>query len=274
MCMLEINSAFMKEYDYVFIILVHRNTSDLEKFFLSFNIPNSKVIVVNSYYDEVTDVAFKNIAITNNSDYISVPNRGYGAGNNRGCEYALQNYAFKYLVISNADIVINRYLPADILPKNAIIAPRIKTLRGKDQNPYMVLSGQIVDKYKYLCLKNNWLILLYVYYFVNRLLREAYLVSRIFAKRKFRKISSAHGAHCIIAYDIIKEFAPIYNERMFLFCEEEHLAKLAATQNIPIYYCEEINITHMEDGSVGITNINQHENKRKSFVEYYKYWYE
>ena len=31
---------------------------------------------------------------------------GYGAGNNRGVEYAFNNYNFDYIVISNADIII------------------------------------------------------------------------------------------------------------------------------------------------------------------------
>ena len=94
------------EYDFVFVVLVYRNTKDLEDFFCSLKVPYSKVVVVNSFFDDKTEQEFQSIAQRNRADFISVPNKGYGFGNNTGCRYALENYKFKYLVISNADIEI------------------------------------------------------------------------------------------------------------------------------------------------------------------------
>ena len=41
-------------YDFVFVVLVYRNTADLHDFFAALKVANSKVVVVNSYYDDNT----------------------------------------------------------------------------------------------------------------------------------------------------------------------------------------------------------------------------
>lgn len=47
------------KYDFIFIVLVYRNTKDLKDFFDSYNLANSKVIVVNSFYDKESESDFK-----------------------------------------------------------------------------------------------------------------------------------------------------------------------------------------------------------------------
>ena len=101
-------------YDFVFIVLVYKNTLDLEEFFLSLNLLNTKVIVVDSFYDEVTSMAFENIALKYSASYLRVENRGYGYGNNMGIKYALAHYSFRYLIISNADIVVKQLDISDL----------------------------------------------------------------------------------------------------------------------------------------------------------------
>jgi GT2 family glycosyltransferase len=262
-----------KVYDYVFVLLVYKNATDLKDFFLHFDIPNSKVIVVNSYYNDANEREFKDIAEKYSADFLSVPNKGYGAGNNRGCEYALANYDFKYLVISNPDVAIRYYLPAERLPQRAIIAPIIKTLKGKNQNPYSVYCNKWVDMIKYQLLKVNSWKLVMLYYIFIRLSREIYLFyTKIFSKKQ-RRIAAAHGSHLLIAKDALNILMPLYNERMFLFCEEEHLAQLAKASRIPIYYVKDIKITHKEDGSINTTDINANKMLKESFFEYYNHWY-
>ena len=85
-------------YDIVFVVLVYRNTDDLKDFFLHNHIKNSHTIVVNSYYDDKSEGFFSKIAEENGASFISVPNKGYGAGNNRGVEYALEHFDFEFLV--------------------------------------------------------------------------------------------------------------------------------------------------------------------------------
>lgn len=95
-------------YDFVFIVQVYRNTEDLEDFFHSLGVPNAKVIVVNSFYDEASESDFRKLTVQYAADFISVPNKGYGAGNNVGVKHAQKHYSFKYLIISNADIKIEK----------------------------------------------------------------------------------------------------------------------------------------------------------------------
>ena len=72
------------KYRVVFVVLVYRNTQDLRDFFKYNDTKDSHTIVVNSYYDEQTENEFKKIASKAEADFISVPNKGYGAGNNAG----------------------------------------------------------------------------------------------------------------------------------------------------------------------------------------------
>lgn len=129
----------MHKYDFVFVVLVYRNTNDLKDFFYHFCIENSKVIVVNSYYDDDSEKEFNQIADRYSADFISVPNKGYGAGNNVGVKWAIDHYQFDNIVISNADIIIEKMSASDIDPRY-INAPDIKNKKGKQQNPMQVID--------------------------------------------------------------------------------------------------------------------------------------
>lgn len=256
----------MIKYDFVFVVLVYRNTKDLYEFFLSFSIPRSKVIVVNSFYDEDTRIEFEKIASTNNADFLNVPNKGYGAGNNRGCEYALKKYDFKFLIISNADIEINK-LEVNSLSENVITAPDIITQNNKKQNPHMPYYWKWYVRFKYKMLKNESRLSVFCW-IISRFVREFYL---LFHKKGY--VYSAHGAFVIIPKRKLEKLYPIYNERMFLFCEEEHFAMLAKSNGIRFYYDSSVVIKHKEDGSIGTSNVNVNAEERKSYIEFYKTWF-
>ena len=251
-------------YDFVFVVLVYRNTGDLKDFFSSLNIPNSKVVVVNSFYNDETKSEFEQIAIDNGADFLNVENKGYGYGNNRGCEYALQHFQFKYLIISNADIEIQN-LNISQLSENHITAPEIITLKGKRQNPYLVRLNKLYERIKYQLIKrrSRLVMLCWIY---SRLVREIYL---LFHKRGY--VFAAHGAFFIMPYNILKSMFPLYNEKMFLFVEEAHLAMLARKHGFKIYYDSSIVIKHKEDGSVSFLN-NENEIQNQSYIEFYNTW--
>ena len=138
-----------KHFDIIFVVLVYRNTQDLKDFFAHFACENAKVIVVESYFSESCSSEFKDIAKGNNADFISVPNKGYGAGNNTGCEYALKKYDFNYLVISNADIIIQHFDMSIIEEhKDSIIAPKILNLKGKNYLFEGIINGEITEQPK------------------------------------------------------------------------------------------------------------------------------
>lgn len=252
-------------YDFVFVVLVYRNTKDLEDFFKCLKTPNSKVLVVNSFYDEDSRAKFEAIALANHADFLNVENKGYGYGNNRGCEYALNNYQFRYLIISNADIEIQK-LDVNQLSNKHITAPKILTLKGKNQNPYLPFFSKLYEKIKYFFIKRRSRLTIFCWIF-SRLCREIFL---LFHKKGY--VFAAHGAFFIMPFNVLKELFPLYNEKMFLFIEEAHLAMLAREKGIKIYYDSSIVIKHKEDGSVSFLN-NENEIQNESYIEFYNTWF-
>lgn len=259
-----------RNFDFIFVVLTYRNTNDLDDFFKHNKIENAHTIVVNSFYDEQTENTFKEIAQRNDADFISVQNRGYGAGNNAGCKYAIENFKFKYLVISNADIMIESFNIKDVEPyRDSIIAPKIINLSGKNQNPSVPFMPSIItEKFRYWIYTGNHYRILWVYFALSRFKKTLFYAISLFR----RKIFSAHGAFLIVPENVLKKLYPLYNEDMFLFNEEEHLGRYAKQKGIDTYYVPEIIIRHKEDGSMSVANINEFEKLKQSYLVYYKYW--
>ena len=261
----------MKErVNIVFVVLVYRNTQDLRDFFTNFMVENSKVIVVESFYSESCTLEFESIAKANSSDFISVPNKGYGAGNNKGCKYALEHYDFNYLVISNADVIIEQFCePILYNYVNSIIAPKIINLKGKNQNPSSPFKpGKLLDNIALWLYKGDHTRLIWLYFAMSRIRKSVFHCTSWISRRIF----SAHGAFVIIPYSVIRSLYPLYNEDMFLFNEEEHLGRLAALNGVRTYYEPRIRILHKEDGSMKISSVNEFERMKQSFIAYYNYW--
>lgn len=258
-------------YDIVFVVLVYRNTDDLKDFFLHNHIKNSHTIVVNSYYDDASEGVFSKIAEENGASFISVPNKGYGAGNNRGVEYALEHFEFEFLVISNADIMIEKMdLSALRKEGEVIIAPKILTLKGKNQNPSSPFAPHFISlKIMSILYEKGNRTLTWPMHVWSRLKKIFfYLISPV-----YRTVFSAHGAFVIIPYGIIRKLHPLFNEEMFLEFEEQHLGMYAKSRGIKTRYAPDIVIRHKEDGSMKIASINEFEVQKQSFGVYYNYWF-
>lgn len=258
-------------FDLIFVVLVYRNTNDLKDFFRNFTLDNAKVVVVNSYFDSRSDNEFKKIATAYNADFITVPNEGYGAGNNRGIEYAVNHYDFNFLIISNADITI-RHFSNEILHKNkhCIIAPKILTKTGKNQNPSSPFKpNRLIELLLYHTYRGNHSKLVIAFYAFSRLQKILY-----YAIKRFKKhIYSPHGAFIIIPHKLLLQLIPIFNEDVFLFYEENHLGKLAESKAIKTIYSPEIIIDHKEDGSVSLLNANNFDLMKDAYIKMYEYWH-
>ena len=258
-------------YDLVFVVLVYRNTDDLDSFFKSLQVDNCKVIVVNSYFDDESERVFKDIAQQNNADFISVPNKGYGAGNNRGIEHAMANYSFNYLIVSNADILIER-LSIDAMKQkgDVIIAPKILNLRNRNQNPSAPFAPSKLSLSMWkLIYEKNMRGFLWVMFIRSRIQKTFfYLISPW-----YKRIFSAHGAFVIFPINVLKKLVPLYNEKMFLFAEEEHVGMLAKSNGIKTVYSPELIVRHKENGSMRIASVNEFEKKKQSFFVYFDYWF-
>lgn len=261
------------EYNIVFVVLVYRNTADLIEFFLNFKIPDSRVLVVNSYFDSNTDEEFRIIAEKNGADFISVPNMGYGAGNNRGCEYAIKNYNFKYLVISNADIIIKK-MDIENMSKygDSIIAPNIIDLKGVKQNPNIPFKeSDIIVNLRYSAYINNRFRIIYFLNALSRLKKIIFYMS--YKLRSVPYIYSAHGAFFIMPYKIVCSLMPLFDDDMFMYNEERYLARRFYLKNIKTVYAPEIQIVHKKNGSISLLSEKLFNIHKQSYVELYKKLY-
>jgi len=263
--------------DIVFIVLTYRNTEDLKDFINSTATLNLnftyKIVVVNSYYDERSKEKFEKISLEGNCDFINVENKGYGYGNNQGIEFAKKIYDFQFLIISNPDIEIKKLNFSEILGnENKIIAPSIRTLNNKQQNPHQFYNIEFLDYLKYVSFKKENKILLYFALFVNKVIREFLLCSIQIFKRKKIKIFAPHGSFMIFGHKALSNLGNIFDEEIFLYCEEDHLARLAKNKKIEILLSPELKIIHREDGSVGLENKNPMNYIKKSYITFYEKW--
>lgn len=259
-------------YDYIFVVLVYRNTSDLLELIESIeqHIINYKIIIVNAYYDERSLSAVREIANSNNCELLEIENKGYSFGNNVGIQWAVNHYDYKYIVIANPDTVIKKF---EFKPRNAaeIIAPSIETLAGKKQNPMMAKWSKLSSNLIYKGFKNNNNIYFRMGVIINRVLREGFtLVNRI-KKNEEVPIYCAHGSFLLISRKAIDNLGKKpYDENMFLFGEEAVLAYKGNKLNVRTIYTKNIEILHKEDGSMRIAKISTLEEMRKSNIYFYE----
>lgn len=240
----------MKEYKYLFVVLVYRNTEVLKDFFISNCLEDSKVIVVESYFDSSTSNDCKTIANFYNADYISIENKGYGYGNNKGIEYAIKNYKFKFLIISNSDIQIKSCFNLDkYLDRDIVIAPETKLLTGKHQNPNIVTENRCY--YKLLKLGYNLNIPLFTLFahIISRVQRELFLFKHNIFKKEQYRVFSAHGSFIVFTEKSLYKLHPLFCEEMFLYNEELFIAYKCKRKSIPIVYCPSLKVLHLEGGS-------------------------
>ena len=242
-----------KKVDIVFVCLVYRLCDDIDDFVASVNkiTTNYKIILVNSYFNDESLVSIQNKAIKYDCDFISILNKGYGYGNNIGIKYAYDNFDFKYIIISNIDIVINKLNIKELDSLGScVIGPFIKNLKGKNQNPYWPIRNLSSEGLIYYGLKNEkkWALLLSQG--INRVIREIFLLySRIVLRRSFR-VYALHGCFLIFPKAIIEEIGTmIFDEKMFLFYEEAYLANKLNLLSISRVLTKAVSITHSEDGS-------------------------
>lgn len=265
------------KYNFIFIVLCYRNTNDLMKFFNSITNVNGtyKVIVVNSYYDELSLAEFKQIALEHSSDFISVPNRGYGYGNNQGIRFANKNYKYDFLVIANPDIEFTKF-EIQLVDgyQNALLGPQIKTKIGKNQNPYKPFKRWFIDGMEYYGIKYH----IYIFWLfgvaINKILREIIVYYSNFRHMAIT-VDSLHGSCMLIGTEAIKKLIvdeSLYDENMFLFCEEDEVGYKAKKCNVPLFYIPNLKILHKEDGSTSLIGEKISKYAKESYIYCYEKW--
>lgn len=243
-------------YKNIFIVLTFRNKEDVVDLLDSIKekVDDYRVIIVNSFFDSQSDKDFEAIARENDCDFLSVENKGYGYGNNRGIEYALEHYEFQRLVISNPDIVLKKYDEKALSSvDDGLIGGKIINARGKKQNPLRVYDTTITNNaaYYYYCKKNTVLFGLGVV-----LAKIARFIVVTFNKKGARRVYAVHGSFLVIPRSVLERTGLIFDENLFMFCEELDLAARLKKIGIPTYYVPQIEVIHKEDGSIKLSDID------------------
>lgn len=264
--------------DFVFVVLTYKNSEDLNTFNdgLKNVVGSYKVIVVDSYYSDEYSKNIKDVCDKYGYDYVCVENKGYSYGNNFGITYAIDNYKFDYLIISNPDIVIQNLNINDLnKEKMDIIGPEIKRLKGGFQNPYYYKKSHSFHQLRKIVYTNNNNLLNYFKIIpigFNKILKMLYNSLYNIKNQKIKQVYALHGSFLIINNSVFNKEKTIFNENMFLFCEEDHLAKLAEYYDIKLYYNNFIKVIHKEDGSIDFMKNKENKLKNESYQELCSYW--
>ncbi|SHM59434.1 glycosyltransferase family 2 protein [Gracilibacillus kekensis] len=199
-------------------------------------------------------------------------NLGYFGGLNLGIDFVLKNYEGENVLIANNDLLFEEDF-FEILNqekfnvKDLVIAPRVKTIDGHEQNPHLISK---IGK------KN---ILLYDFYYLNYYL--GMLILKV--KRKFmgrRKVKQVDKGMEIFAgigaiYILTPYFFDCYRTLecpVFLWGEEIFLAHQIERVNGKIVYNPKLKVKHLE--SVTTSQMPSKEKyllTKKSYKIYKKY---
>lgn len=264
----------MEKFKYIFVILVYRNTKDLEECIQSIEdfLLSYKIIVVNAFYDEESMKAVRTIAENRGCVFIDVENKGYSYGNNIGIEFARKNYDYEYVIVSNPDITINKF-DDSVIDQNFvydIVAPKITAADGRLQNPMYVKKPFISEWLEYKGFKHQLLWLVRAGIFISKLKRAYYI--RINSGKNLYTIYGAHGCFVMLSKEAVDKLFPVYDENMFLFAEEMVLAIKSYKKGLKTCYYDGISIKHKEDGSMKLSDLKIYEELRKSNLYYYEHY--
>jgi GT2 family glycosyltransferase len=268
----------MEKTQIVFCVLTYKNHTDLAEFIESLKVNENinfsyKIVVVNSFADESSLKKIRQIALSNNCIFINTENKGYGHGNNLGISFAKENYIFEYLVVCNPDTVIKHFDINSLKgQENNINAPEIICLNGKRQNPLNYTFMPMVEKLAYIAMKKRNKLLLYTVILLNKINRHKNKLLMDLRRKKSAAVYACHGSYIIFSRKAIETLYPVFDENIFLFCEESDLAKNAEKHSVDIIFNKNIVILHKEDGSMKMSNFNLNEIHRQSYLYYYEKW--
>lgn len=266
------DNATKLRYKWIFVVLTYRETKDLPELLESIdrNVKDYKVIVVNSYFDEQTRDDIKGIAASNDCDFLNFPNKGYSFGNNRGIEYALQNYEFEWLAVANPDTILKVFDEKAFENAGcAVIAPEIKNLRGKAQNPMRKCNSRLSQYLIYKGCKNNNGILLRCGILWGHIINILTPLKKYSENSQLEEIAVAHGSFVFISQSALLKTGLPYDENMFLFAEEAVLSQRMKGVG-KIFYAKAIKVLHKEDGSMKFEKSTINKNLASANVYYYE----
>lgn len=196
-------------------------------------------------------------------------NGGYSYGNNFGIKYLKKiNEEYDYIIISNADIeveeeAIEKCLQVFESDKSVgIVAPR---MFNSDLKPIRRSSWKI--RTFGLDVIHSTRLLELIFY---KKLRSGEYSDEEY-KQDLLQVEAISGAFFIVRYEALKE-ANYLDENVFLFYEEDILAKKMQENNYKIFSLNDVKFIHYESKSIGKTFNYYHKMKElyKSKMYYHK----
>lgn len=266
-----------KYYKYIFVVLVYRNTGDLEDLTKNlgekFESGKYRVIVVNAYFDDDTKSESERISNECDADFINVPNKGYSYGNNRGIEYALNNYEFEWLIVANPDTLVEKFDETVLSHTDTVvIAPSVVNLNGKRQNPMMKKMSPFKERLVYKGCRKDKPFYMYCGIAWGKAVNAFTVCKKHKKEKRLKEIAMVHGSFVIFSKAVFDILGLPYDENMFLFGEESVLARRLAEKNIGTYYTDAIKVRHKEDGSMKFEKGNISKNLRDANIYYYEHY--
>lgn len=262
----------MKHYKHIFVVLVYKNTEVLDGFFASLEekVVGYKVILVNSFYDEISKNSCRDYALKFDCDFIEIPNKGYGSGNNVGIKYALDNYTFDFLIVSNSDIIVKKLDDLDqYIGKCCIIGPETVMLTGKKQNPCLGRYPALTSMYFLLCKKGytkDAHLLITLAHVCSRLNKILTQLKQFVTRKKEIPVLAIHGSFFVMTYDAVKKIFPVFSEEMYLYNEELYLGLRAKQKEVPVIYSKNNLVNHLEGASCSGDFWKQYPHFKESFI--------
>lgn len=243
----------MKKYKYIFVVLVYKNTDVLKSFFESLkHINNYRVVLVNAYYDQISYDKCQQFALSHNADFVEIPNKGYGGGNNDGVKFVIEHYCFNFLIISNSDIIVKDINCLDeFVNDSCVLASNTIQLNGRHQNPSAAVESKLYLKLMRKGFEENNYYLVRLSHIFSRFYRELFLFASSIIKRKKWRIFAAHGSFMVFTAPALEKLSPIFNDKMFLYNEEIFLAYKCKAKDVPVYYVPNLRVLHLEGASAG-----------------------
>ncbi len=258
-------------FDYIAVILIYRNHLDLEECICSFKkkVKSCQIIVVNAFYDDDSKNKIEVIANKYECDFLNIENKGYSYGNNTGIEYVVNKYDFRYVIVSNPDIVVKRW--SNDMPEGDVIAPKIVTADGKFQNPMSISENRLGMFLTYKGFKTNKAIFTYAGIILGKLSNMLHSIG----KKHVHEFSIfiAHGSFLLISKKTILKLNKVYDDNMFLFGEEGVLAVKMKKLGLITKFTDRIRVYHKEDGSMKLSDLSLNEELRKANIYFYEKYY-
>lgn len=242
----------------VFVVLVCRNAGDLSDFLESLRrvCPvRYRVVVVNSFCGEDSRAAAEQVSRQAGCDFLNVENRGYGCGNNRGIAYARSRYTFRWLAVCNPDTVLQA-LPPEFFRRRAagICGPDIRTRTGKRQNPCMAFPGPVREAL--LCQYARHPRRRAAFWGAIALNKAERILYHLLFGRTRHRVYALHGSFLLFSAAALVRLGDPFHPRMFLFREEDYLARRCRRLGIPMFCDPELRVFHKEDGSLRLADTN------------------